>query len=324
MQTSPKMMQVVQQIGDKFGIDFSQPESHIRLDMPHMDRLCIENIGYGRISVAHYYELHGDLVAEPDVVFFTRYDIGWVPVGITQSMTGAVSYVKWSEDGLDIEVTNVGGQEDLAVFCQTWATNILSQGWLERGTVTQASGVEDDGLDIVFKAAPNLQNFIQQVAEQYQVDICQTGAYVRLDLDGEIYLTIENLGAARVSIAVYKGEGDQRIPNPEIVLWTDLEIEGENLWAPIESRRPDTPWALFLEQDPNGDPVGFADPEGQAELATYAENVFVPNLIGQGWLEDGMRSMQPRPQLTEEEKNARGINFDYNNLPLAGEFDIPF
>ncbi len=37
--------------------------SSLRLEMPHFDRLVIEKIAAKHISVAHYFEQNGDLVA---------------------------------------------------------------------------------------------------------------------------------------------------------------------------------------------------------------------------------------------------------------------
>lgn len=137
MKASPKMQKVVEAIGQKFGVDFSKIEAHIRLDMPHYDRLCIENIGHRRISVAHYFESNGDLVADPDIVFFVDDQLGWLPVEISQSLTGWASYVQMSDDGMTILRYAKAQQADLASFAQTWAQNIIDQGWLERATRNQ-------------------------------------------------------------------------------------------------------------------------------------------------------------------------------------------
>jgi hypothetical protein len=127
------MKQVIREIAHKHGIDLTQVEAHLRLDMPHFDRLVIENIGFGRISVAHYFEMNGDLVAEPDVVFFTGLEGKWIPIEITQSMTGWTPYVQFDDSGTQIERVNTRGQADLAEFTQQWAQNLIDQGWLENG-----------------------------------------------------------------------------------------------------------------------------------------------------------------------------------------------
>ena len=133
MRDSPKMKRVIEALAQKHGIDLSQVEAHLRLDLPHFDRLTIENIGFQRISVAHYFERNGDLVAEPDVVFFTGLDGKWIPIEITQSMTGWTAYVHFDDSGTQIERVNTRGQADLAAFTQQWAQNLIDQGWLEKG-----------------------------------------------------------------------------------------------------------------------------------------------------------------------------------------------
>jgi hypothetical protein len=73
MKSSPQMQRVITELAAKYSINLRQVGSHLRLTMPGFDRLVIECIGQNQVSVAHYYELNGDLVAEPDVVFFTGY-----------------------------------------------------------------------------------------------------------------------------------------------------------------------------------------------------------------------------------------------------------
>jgi hypothetical protein len=135
MRTSNKMAKVITQIAKKHGLDLAASEAHLRLEMPGYDRLVIEKIGRNLVSVAHYYEINGDLVAEPDVVFF----IGkghWIPIEITQSLTGYSRYGLLTEDGSDLEAISRKGVEDLTDFTEMWATNLEDQGWLEAGERT--------------------------------------------------------------------------------------------------------------------------------------------------------------------------------------------
>ena len=133
METCPKMKAMIEQLAQCHGLDLTQMEAHLRLDLPGFDRLVIENIGLNRISVAHYFELNGDLVAEPDVVFSTTDTGDWAPLGISQSLTGWRSYAGFSEDGTHVVLYNPKGQADLAEFAEQWAENIAAQGWLEQG-----------------------------------------------------------------------------------------------------------------------------------------------------------------------------------------------
>jgi hypothetical protein len=133
MQTCPKLKMVIEQLAQRHSLDLTQAEAHLRLDLTGFDRLVIENIGLHCISVAHYFELNGDLVAEPDVVFYTGREGEWAPIRISQSLIGWRSYAELSEDGGHLVLDSPSGQADLAAFAEQWAENIQAQGWLEHG-----------------------------------------------------------------------------------------------------------------------------------------------------------------------------------------------
>jgi hypothetical protein len=132
MKTSPKMQHVIEQLAKKHNLDLSHEEAHLRLEMPGYQRLVIENIGSQCISVAHYFEQNGDLVADPDVVFFTGYG-EWVPIEITQAMGVYRRYAELDKAGQTIERINLRGVASLADFAEEWAQNIIDQGWLTQG-----------------------------------------------------------------------------------------------------------------------------------------------------------------------------------------------
>ncbi len=62
----------------------TQPEFHVRFDMPGFDCLVIERHG-SLISVAHYFEQNSDLIADPEVEIHYP---SWFPTAITQVFTG--------------------------------------------------------------------------------------------------------------------------------------------------------------------------------------------------------------------------------------------
>ena len=132
MKASPRMKAVIEKLAKKHAVDLSQEGAHFRLDMPGFDRLCVENIGVGRISVAHYFVMNGDLVAEPDIEFLVDEKGAWLPLNITQSMTGFTRYAVF-DSREELIVENERGQRQLADFANTWANNIEAQGWLENG-----------------------------------------------------------------------------------------------------------------------------------------------------------------------------------------------
>lgn len=127
------MARVITAIAIKHNIDLRQNGAHLRLDMPGYDRLCVERIEPHSISVAHYFEMNGDLVAEPDVVFFVDPTDIWFPISISQSMTGWREYAELNVDGTAVARYKPQSQRDLASFVEMWAQNIRDQGWLEDG-----------------------------------------------------------------------------------------------------------------------------------------------------------------------------------------------
>lgn len=147
MKTCPKMKEIIGKLCEKHGIDLSQQRAHIRLDMPGFDRLCIERISGNAVSVAHYFEMNGDLVAEPDIVFFIDAQGYWIPVEITQSMTGWHRVVEFNEDGTKIARFQRERQADIAEFAEVWAQNIVDQAWLTNATrhvYEHEQGADDD------------------------------------------------------------------------------------------------------------------------------------------------------------------------------------
>jgi len=137
MKTTPKMQIIINEIGGKFGVDLSQPGAYLRLDMPGFDRLCIERLNKHEISVAHIWAQNGFQIPEPDVVFFNQEGQGWIPLEITQSMSGRRCYVETTEDRTEILRFDPIGQADLASFVEQWANNLREQGWLDQAVARQ-------------------------------------------------------------------------------------------------------------------------------------------------------------------------------------------
>ena len=100
--------------------------------MPGFNRLVIEKIGQNLVSVAHYFEQNGDLIAEPDVVFFTGWG-RWIPIEITQSLTGYSVYGLLGSDGNDLAAFNIKKVRELAGFTEVWARNLEDQAWPDDG-----------------------------------------------------------------------------------------------------------------------------------------------------------------------------------------------
>ena len=98
MRSCPKMQAVIRALTEKHGVDMTQPQSYLRLDMPNFDRLIVETIDARRLVVAHYFEQNGDLVPDPSVTFFVIDSGEWVPIGIEQALGGPVLAVLGPRD----------------------------------------------------------------------------------------------------------------------------------------------------------------------------------------------------------------------------------
>lgn len=135
MQASPNMQRVITALAFKHGINLWKVEATFRLDMPHFDRLVVENIGGHRISVAHYFVQNGDLVADPEVVFLVR-DDQWYPVEMTQVLLGWRELAQCAANGAVLGI-RPQAQAAAAEFADWWADQIEAQGWLEHGALYQ-------------------------------------------------------------------------------------------------------------------------------------------------------------------------------------------
>src|SRR5687767_1074766 len=125
MKPSPTMQQIVEQLAERHGINLAQQGAHLRLTLEGYQPLVIESIGLSRVVVAHYFIQNGDLVPDPTVTFFTADPLGWIPMGITQSIGGSRTYAVLSADRTHLVCLNRRRQADLAEFTQMWAQNLL-------------------------------------------------------------------------------------------------------------------------------------------------------------------------------------------------------
>lgn len=106
----------------------SHSDFHVCFDMPCYDRLVIERHG-DQISVAHYFEQNGDLIADPDVEL--HYPT-WTPTAITQVL--GYRREKFIElDGKTLVDTRF--HREVSSFLAMWARNIQAQGWAAKGQV---------------------------------------------------------------------------------------------------------------------------------------------------------------------------------------------
>ena len=110
--------------------DFQTLDSfHVRFEKTGYQPLVIERHGE-MISVAHYFEQNGDLIADPDV---EQHYPSWVPTAITQAFFGyRPKFIE--RDGRTLVDTRF--HSEVSTFLSMWARNIKAQGWAEGGRVS--------------------------------------------------------------------------------------------------------------------------------------------------------------------------------------------
>lgn len=131
MKSSPRMQAIITQIAEKHARNLAIPGTHLRLVLTPFMPLVIECIGANQVSVCHYYEQNGDLVQDPEIIFFTFYP-EWVALAI-QSVHGYHEAATLTPDNQAIHAFQPRAQQEIGVFAETWAQNIEAQGWLEAG-----------------------------------------------------------------------------------------------------------------------------------------------------------------------------------------------
>jgi hypothetical protein len=127
-------MRNVQKIIDTRGGLAALKQRPIRLQVPGFMRLVIEHVGTGPrggelVSVAHYGELNGDLMRDPEVVFEVA--AGQLqPNSIQQDYVGSYrDAVFIGEDGkVFIRPAEV---RDIEAFSRIWDRNIKHQGFVD-------------------------------------------------------------------------------------------------------------------------------------------------------------------------------------------------
>lgn len=150
MKDSKRMAQVCTAIAKKHGIDLNNIYASVRLEMPGMDPLVIENVAPNHVRVTHYYTREDFAVPDPSMTFFLSphfppAEYGWYPTEIKLLLwpQPRVSMVVDPGDG-SIKA-NIKAQAEDASFANTWATNIKEQEWLERGVCT----AKDEGWPLI-------------------------------------------------------------------------------------------------------------------------------------------------------------------------------
>lgn len=106
--------------------DFQTKDNfHLRLEKDDYMPLVIER-HKSSVTITHYYQQNGDLIADPDMEFQIANDKEWHPVAL-QLWNGAYYRARWSENGK--EYINPKQIKEQLSFARMWAKNIKAQGW---------------------------------------------------------------------------------------------------------------------------------------------------------------------------------------------------
>ena len=88
---------------------------------------CIGECNLGHIfSLAHYYEQHGDLMRDPEMLFIQAEDGGYYPAEIWQDAVNSHGVGVLIEDGKAVSIDETE-QADMTMFAEVWLKNIRVQ-----------------------------------------------------------------------------------------------------------------------------------------------------------------------------------------------------
>ena len=137
------------------------------------------------------------------------------------------------------------------------------------------------------KSTRKMQEIVSAIAAKYGLDLNQKGAHLRLTMPHYDPLVIEVLHENLVNVAhVYEPRPDVRIADPAIAFFT-----GYDLWVAVEVSQRIGGYRIYAALSDDMSEITAVFPVQQADLAGFAE-MWAANLVGQGWLEDGVLSIE--------------------------------
>jgi hypothetical protein len=104
-------------------------EFHVRFERRSFMPLVIEKVAADLISIAHYGELNGDAMRDPEMTFRIRGD-RWLPASFENSYAGIYQqvFVQGSK-GQELDYPRL--LRELTSLAAMWARNMEGQGWLD-------------------------------------------------------------------------------------------------------------------------------------------------------------------------------------------------
>ena len=147
MRTSKPMQAIMTKIAGKYRVELSIVGAYLKLEQAGYQPLHLEVIGRNLVAVSHTFIQNGDVMRDPEIVFFTGTG-EWTPISVTQDPLGVYrEYAEVSEDGREVISRNPRGQADLSFFANQFALNIRAQQWHIYGNAVKIVHGHDDAGD---------------------------------------------------------------------------------------------------------------------------------------------------------------------------------
>jgi hypothetical protein len=142
------------------------------------------------------------------------------------------------------------------------------------------------------KTSPKMQQVIQALAAKHEVDLNEVGASLRLDMAGYDSLTVQRRGPTLLSVAFRFKEQGVLVPDPEVLFFTGYGMK----WIAFAISQAVGSQRSYAQLSEEATRLVRCHQAGQADLA-YFVNIWAQNICEQGWLEYGVKYVDPGVQL---------------------------
>jgi hypothetical protein len=135
------------------------------------------------------------------------------------------------------------------------------------------------------KASPTMARIITQLAEKHDLRLIQPRATLQLTMQYYEPLAVEVLAPTLIHVAhIYTLPNGTTQADPGILFFT-----GYGPWLPVEIRQYIGGYRIYAALNPTLDDIESVWLAQQASLAAFSE-MWAANIVGQGWLADGIRA----------------------------------
>jgi len=124
----------------KHGLAFNKVGAHLKIQDARKNYmpLCIERIALDKVGVMHFYIQEGDVMRDPDIVFWTPKAGGWYPLEF--QLDRAALYVEIGTVENNILRYKPRPYNETVSFANFWASNLRDQGFLRFDAVEANEG----------------------------------------------------------------------------------------------------------------------------------------------------------------------------------------